>query len=182
MKRTTLMIAFAATMLIAGATKAQKCETVKDPFTGTEKTLYNYTLGMSLIFKMELQEDGSAIFTLRDAEPKIVDQSIPAGSPFLMLLEGGETIETALLEESKPNSGSMSSSFEGTGSGIAYSEWIEKMALTKEQLLSLTQKKVTHLKYKRYDGSEFVFECKKLKIYKMEKHLMAAAKCMTGIK
>lgn len=182
MRTTTTILAFAALMITAGNANAQKCESIKDPFTGTEKTLFIHAIGGVLVFKMELEPDGSAILYIRDAEPKIVETPIPEGSPFLILLEGGVTIELALMEDSKPSSGSISTSFQGTGSGMAYSEWIEKIKVPKEQIIALTQKKVTHLKYKRYDGSEFIFDCKQLKIYKMEKNLMAAAKCMAGKK
>ncbi len=162
----------------------QKCETIKDPFTGIEKTsvTHRVSMGVVFVFKMELEPDGSVIFTLRDAEPKVVDISVPEGAPCQLLLEGGAIIDLALMEESKPANGAISSSVDGNGSGVAYSEWIKKMKITKEQAMTLTQKKVTHLKYKRYDGSEFIFDCKKLKAYKMDKSLMAAAKCMTGMK
>lgn len=56
------------------------------------------------------------------------------------------------------------------------------MKLTKDQINAMSQKKVTHLKYKKYDGTETIFDCKKDKVLKLQKKLMEAAKCMAGTK
>jgi hypothetical protein len=176
--KSRILIFFAMAFIGNVVSAKAQCKSIKDPFTGEEKTSYIHTIFGVLVIKMELEKDGSAIFYFRDAEPRIIDTPIPAGSPFLMLLEGGETIELALMEECKPNSGAIS----GSASGTAFTEWLEKMKMTKEQINALSQKKVTHLKYKRHDGSESIFDCKKQKLYKMEKNLMAASKCMAGTK
>jgi len=163
---------------ISSSAIAQKCETVKDPFSGTEKKVYNHSTYNIFVFKMELEEDGSVIFSIRDADQKIIDTAIPAGTPFLFLLKGGEIIETALMEDVPAKSGSMSNTMGGT----TFTEWIQKVKLTKEQVKLLAENKVTHLKFKRYDGSAIVFDSKKQKIFKMDKNLMSAAKCMLETK
>ncbi|MBL4587542.1 MAG: hypothetical protein JKX84_10895 [Flavobacteriales bacterium] len=128
---------------------------------------------------MEREKGESVVLSFRIADLTIVDTPIPAETPFLVLLKGGQIIELSLMEDIPAKSGATTSPNMG---GSTFTEWIQKMKLTKEQVNLLTKNKVTHLKVKRYDGSEFVFDCIKQKFYKMDKHLMAAAKCMSETK